>query len=66
MISRIWHGWTTLENADAYESLLRKEILVGIENREIEGFKGFHLLRRNIGEEEEFITILWFDSINFV
>ena len=51
MISRIWHGWTTLENADAYESLLRKEILVGIENREIEGFKGFHLLRRNIGEE---------------
>ena len=21
MISRIWHGWTTLENADIYENL---------------------------------------------
>jgi hypothetical protein len=23
MISRIWHGWTTPENADRYESLLK-------------------------------------------
>ena len=27
MISRIWHGWTTPENADAYEQLLRHEII---------------------------------------
>ncbi len=26
MICRIWHGWTTRENADAYERLLRTEI----------------------------------------
>jgi hypothetical protein len=31
MISRIWHGWTQPENADAYESLLRHEILIGIQ-----------------------------------
>ena len=66
MISRIWHGWTTLENADAYEALLKSEILLGIENRKIKGFKGYKLLRRNIGEEEEFITILRFDSIEAV
>lgn len=66
MISRIWHGWTTLENAEAYESLLKSEIFLGIKNRKIDGFKGIHLLRRNIGDEEEFITIMWFDSIEAV
>ena len=25
MISRIWHGWTTLGNADKYEALLKEE-----------------------------------------
>ena len=29
MISRIWHGYTTTENAEAYESLLKDEIFVG-------------------------------------
>ena len=66
MISRIWHGWTTLENAEAYESLLKSEIFLGIENRKIDGFKGIHLFRRNIGDEVEFITIMWFDSLEAV
>ncbi|MHA2156608.1 MAG: hypothetical protein ACXABU_14795 [Candidatus Hodarchaeales archaeon] len=50
MISRIWHGWTTLENAEAYETLLKSEIFSGIENRQIVGYNGIHLFRRNIGE----------------
>jgi hypothetical protein len=29
MICRIWHGWTALANADAYERLLRTEIFAG-------------------------------------
>ncbi|MHA2346545.1 MAG: antibiotic biosynthesis monooxygenase [Candidatus Hodarchaeales archaeon] len=66
MISRIWHGWTTLENADAYESLLKSEIFFKIENRQIGGYNGIHLLRRNIGDEVEFITIMWFDSLDAV
>jgi len=33
MIGRIWHGWTSLENADAYEELLKSEIFVGIAER---------------------------------
>lgn len=66
MISRIWHGWTSPEKADAYESLLKNEIFTGISNREIAGYRGIHLLRRDLGKEIEFITIMWFDSIDAV
>jgi len=66
MISRIWHGYTAFENADSYERLLREEIFTGIKGRNIKGFKGIQLLRRNIEHEIEFITIMWFDSIDSV
>ena len=66
MICRIWHGYTTFENADKYEKLLNDEIFVGIKNREIVGYKGIQLLRRQIENETEFITIMWFDSIESV
>lgn len=66
MISRIWHGWTTPENADAYESLLKGEIFQGIQSREIMGYRGINLLRRDHGGEVEFVTIMWFDSIDAV
>jgi len=66
MIARVWHGWTTRGNAAAYEDLLRSEILPGIARRGIRGLTGEHLLRREDGEEIEFVTILWFDSIDAV
>jgi hypothetical protein len=66
MISRIWHGYTSFENADAYEKLLKSEIFIGIKNRNIEGFKVINLLRRTLENEVEFITIMWFDSIGSV
>ena len=66
MISRIWHGWTTTENADKYEALLKEEIFAGILGRHIRGFKDIQLLRRNVGSEVEFITIMRFDSIEAV
>lgn len=66
MISRVWHGWTTPENADAYESLLKNEIFSGIQSRLVDGYGGIHLLRRELGDEVEFITIMWFDSIDDV
>ena len=66
MISRIWHGWTTPGNADKYEALLKEEIFVGIENMHIRGFKGIQLLRREIGEEVEFVTIMTFNSLEAV
>ena len=66
MISRIWHGWTTPANADAYEHLLRSEIFPGILARKIAGFRTIDLLRRNAGEEVEFITVMLFDSLDAV
>ncbi len=66
MISRIWHGYTTSKNADTYENLLKEEIFIGIRNRYIPGFKEIQLFRRNFGEEIEFITVMWFDSLDAV
>ncbi len=63
MISRIWHGWTSHENADDYERLLRSEIFTGIVARTIDGFLGIDLLRRDHAQEVEFVTIMWFSSL---
>ena len=66
MIKRIWHGWTTRENADRYEALLREEIFTGIAARGIDGYRGIELLRREGGDEIEFVTIMSFDSMDAV
>jgi antibiotic biosynthesis monooxygenase (ABM) superfamily enzyme len=62
MILRIWHGWALPRNADAYETLLKEEVFVGIGNRRIQGYRGIELLRRDDVEEVEFITIMRFDT----
>jgi len=62
MILRMWHGWTTPENADAYENLLKTQIFSGIAAKGVEGYRGIRLLRRTQGEEVEFITMMEFDS----
>jgi len=64
MISRVWHGWTKPEKADAYENLLRDEVLPGIHR--VKGFKGAQVLRREGKDEVEFVTITLFDSIDAV
>jgi len=66
MISRIWHGWTTTEDADLYENLLREEIFTGIRERNIAGFLGIKLLRRHVENDVEFVTIMEFDSLDAV
>jgi len=66
VISRIRHGWTAPANGDAYESLLKREFFDGIRSRQIDGYRGIDLLRRDLGEEVEFVTIMWFDSIEAV
>ena len=66
MIARIWHGWTTPANADVDEALLREEIFEGIRDRQIPGLKDLQMLRRPVGEEVEFITIMRFESLGAV
>jgi hypothetical protein len=62
MIGRIWHGWTTPENADRYERLLKEEIFPGIEAKRVAGYRGIRLLRRPVGDEVEFLTLMWFET----
>jgi len=66
MIGRMWHGWTTPENADTYENMLRTEIFPGIASRKVPGYRGIQLLRRPLDGEVEFITIMWFDSLDAI
>ena len=62
MIARVWHGYATPDHADAYEAMLKPELLPGISGKK--GYRGSYLLRRDLGPEVEFITILLFDSID--
>lgn len=62
MICRIWHGWTTPENANEYEQLFRDEVLPAIAEKEVDGYLGIQFLRRPREGEMEFITIMSFDS----
>jgi len=66
LIVRIWRGWTTPENADPYEQLLRTEIFPGIEAKGVSGFRGIRLLRRALDSQVEFMTIMEFDDLDAV
>lgn len=66
MIARVWHGWTTSENAGPYERLLREEIFPGIAAKGLAGYRSIDLLRREVGREIEFTTIMWFDSLEVI
>lgn len=64
MVLRIWRGWTTTENADAYERIVSTEVLPGIAARNVPGYHGAYLLRRTLESGEiEFATIMQFDSL---
>ena len=64
MIARVWHGWTTNENADVYERLLDTSIVPDIMSKEIPGLYGVRILRRVDGHDTdvEFVTIMSFDN----
>jgi hypothetical protein len=66
MIARVWRGWTKPQNADAYETLLQKEIFPGIRERHIAGLLGIELLRRNLHGKVEFMTIMTLRSMEDV
>jgi len=64
VIARIWHGYTKPEHADAYEAMLKPELLPGVSK--VKGYRGSYLLRREAGGEVEFITIMLWDSIDAI
>jgi len=64
MIARIWHGYTKPEHADSYEAMLKPELLPGISKKA--GYQGSYLLKKRVGDEVEFITIMLWDSIDAI
>lgn len=65
-ICRIWRGWATPANAPLYEDLVRNRVIPDIEARHIPGFRQIDLVRREAGDEIEFMTIMWFDSLDSI
>ncbi len=64
MITRVWRGWTALENADAYADFLLGSLFPSM--GEIDGFLGADLLRRRDGEEVAFVTLTRFSSLEAI
>jgi len=52
MIARHWRGWTQPQDADAYETLLKTQVLPGL--AEIAGYRGGYVLRSDMRDEVEF------------
>jgi hypothetical protein len=65
-IKRVWHGWTTRENADRYQELLLGEVLPGIEAKGMGGYRKIEVLRIDQADEVEFVTIMTFDALENV
>jgi antibiotic biosynthesis monooxygenase (ABM) superfamily enzyme len=64
VIARVWHGWTSPANADAYEEFLRTNMFPSIHR--VPGYVGADLLRRDAGDEIAFVTITRFESLESV
>lgn len=65
MIVRVWHGWTSRDDADAYERFLGGTLFPQLRER-VSGFRGAWLLRRPSGEEEEFVVLTLFESLDAI
>jgi heme-degrading monooxygenase HmoA len=61
VIRRVWRGWTTPANADAFERFLLQEDFGAIP-----GFHGMEVLRLDAPDEVEFMSIMTFDSLEAV
>lgn len=64
MITRLWRGWTSHEDADAYEQFLLSEFFPSM--RGIAGFAGADVLRRDDGHEVAFVTLTRLDSLDAI
>jgi heme-degrading monooxygenase HmoA len=64
VIARVWRGWTSQQDADAYERFLREQMFPSIHR--VDGFLGAELLRHDAGDEVAFMTITRFDSLEAV
>jgi heme-degrading monooxygenase HmoA len=66
MIGRVWHGWTTHANAEAFEAHMRNEEWPAIFARNIKGLRDIECLRLVRPGHTEFKTVMRFDSLDAV
>jgi heme-degrading monooxygenase HmoA len=65
MIARLWRGWaSTPKAANLYQEFLHSTFLPSIHM--IGGYRGAQVLRRSVGDEEEFTTITYFESLDAI
>jgi len=64
MICRMWRGWTAAPSADAYQAYLKGELFPRLQAELTDqGYRGYHLLRLDMGTETQFVTMVWFESL---
>ena len=64
MIVRMWRGWTKGPDADRYERHYRAVVLSSL--RGVPGFRGARLLRREVAEETEFVSLTFFEDLGAI
>ncbi|MBP1699673.1 MAG: hypothetical protein H6Q41_4861 [Deltaproteobacteria bacterium] len=64
MIARMWRGIATQERANEYVKHLQHSVFP--ELRQIDGFKGVYLLRRNSSEDIEFLVLTLWESMDAI
>jgi heme-degrading monooxygenase HmoA len=64
MIARMWRGWARPDQAGAYETHYRTEVLESLQG--VDGFVGARLLRRTVGDEVELVSLTFFDDLEAV
>ena len=60
MITRIWHGRTPRDKADAYASFLETRAIP--DYRSVAGNLSVHVLRRDEGDVTHFLTVTFWES----
>jgi heme-degrading monooxygenase HmoA len=64
MIARLWRGWVPADLADQYDAHYRSEVMEHLQG--VPGFLGARLLRRQAGDEVEFVSLTFFDDLDAV
>jgi heme-degrading monooxygenase HmoA len=64
MIARIWQGWASAATADDYQRHYHSEVATHL--RQVAGFHGARLLRRQDGDEVLFTSVTFFTSMDAV
>jgi heme-degrading monooxygenase HmoA len=64
MIARVWQGFAIRERVDDYVKHLQQSVVP--ELRQIDGFKGIYLLRRESSDDVEFMVMTLWESMDAI